>query len=87
MAYGRQRPESLEARAERMAQQLRSDNIRFTVHERAGDAAVPVGVASLPPDPATRTVGALRETGYWLGRVCDEVVMDDAPARSPPGPR
>ncbi|WP_206743651.1 hypothetical protein [Kitasatospora sp. MBT66] len=23
-----------------------------------------------------RTVGALREAGYWLGRVCDEVVMD-----------
>ncbi|MFB7471659.1 hypothetical protein [Kitasatospora sp. NPDC056184] len=23
-----------------------------------------------------RTVRALREAGHWLGRVCDEVVMD-----------
>ncbi|GAB2741169.1 hypothetical protein GCM10010442_71870 [Kitasatospora kifunensis] len=23
-----------------------------------------------------RTVGALREAGYWLGQVCDEVIMD-----------
>lgn len=23
-----------------------------------------------------RTVGALREAGYWLGQVCDEIVMD-----------
>ncbi|MFE6686038.1 GNAT family N-acetyltransferase [Streptomyces sp. NPDC057743] len=23
-----------------------------------------------------RTVGALREAGYWLGQVCDELVMD-----------
>lgn len=135
VGYGRQQPESLEARTEGMTQQLRGDNIRFTVYELAGDAAVPVGVATLLPDPAVRTaeyvvmlapeargrglgtaatrlvldyafhvtnlrmvwlkvlapnrpavrayekagfrtVGALREAGYWLGRVCDEVVMD-----------
>ncbi|MFJ4770422.1 GNAT family N-acetyltransferase [Streptomyces uncialis] len=23
-----------------------------------------------------RTVGALRQAGYWLGKVCDEIVMD-----------
>ncbi|MFE7558354.1 GNAT family N-acetyltransferase [Kitasatospora sp. NPDC057500] len=135
VGYGRQQPESLEARLEGMARQLRGDNIRFTVYEIAGDAAVPVGVATLLPDPAVRTaeyvvmlapeargrglgtaatrlvldyafhitslrmvwlkvlapnraavrayekagfraVGALREAGYWLGRVCDEMVMD-----------
>ncbi|MFF7454455.1 GNAT family N-acetyltransferase [Kitasatospora sp. NPDC008115] len=135
VGYGRQQPESLEARTEGMAQQLRGDNIRFTVYEVAGDAAVPVGVATLLPDPAVRTaeyvvmlapeargrglgtaatrlvldyafhvtnlrmvwlkvlapnrpavrayekagfrtVGALRDAGYWLGKVCDEVVMD-----------
>ncbi|MFE7190569.1 GNAT family N-acetyltransferase [Kitasatospora sp. NPDC057541] len=136
VGYGRQQPESLEARTEGMARQLRGDNIRFTVYELTGDAdAVPVGVATLLPDPAVRTaeyvvmmapeargrglgvaatrlvldyafhitnlrmvwlkvlapnrpavrtyekagfrtVGALREAGYWLGQVCDEVVMD-----------
>ncbi|MFJ4093918.1 GNAT family N-acetyltransferase [Kitasatospora sp. NPDC089913] len=135
VGYGRQQPESLEARAEGMAAQLRGDNIRFTIYDLVGDAAVPVGVATLLPDAAVRTaeyvvmlapeargrglgtaatrlaldyafhitnlrmiwlkvlapnrpavrayekagfrtVGALREAGYWLGEVCDEVVMD-----------
>ncbi|WP_417466416.1 GNAT family N-acetyltransferase [Kitasatospora misakiensis] len=135
VGYGRQQPESLEARVEGMAAQLRGDNIRFTVYDLAGDAAVPVGVATLLPDHAVRTaeyvvmlapeargrglgtaatrlvldyafhisdlrmlwlkvlapnrpavrayekagfrtVGALRQAGYWLGQVCDEVVMD-----------
>ncbi|MFI2029837.1 GNAT family N-acetyltransferase [Streptomyces buecherae] len=135
VGYGRQAPESLEARTEGIAHQLRGDNIRFTVYDLSCDAPQPVGVATLLPDHAVRTaeyvimlapqargrglgtaatrltldyafhvtnlrmvwlkvlapnvagiraydkagfrtVGALREAGYWLGEVCDEVVMD-----------
>lgn len=135
VGYGQQQPESLEARTEGLALQLRGDNIRFTVYDLGGGRAVPVGVVTLLPDHAVRTaeyvvmlapeargrglgtaatrltldyafhvtnlrmvwlkvlapnkagirayekagfrvVGALREAGYWLGRVCDEVVMD-----------
>ena len=32
-----------------------------------------------------RTVGSLRQAGYWLGQVCDEIVMD-ALAIDFPGP-
>ncbi|MYS07852.1 GNAT family N-acetyltransferase [Streptomyces sp. SID6041] len=133
--YGRQSPESLEARTEGMAHQLRGANIRFTIYDVAGAEPVPVGVATLLPDhqvrsaeyvvmlapeargrglgsAATRLVldyafhivnvrvvwlkvlaphaggvrayenagfrkaGAVREAGYWLGEVCDELIMD-----------
>ncbi|MFF6793229.1 GNAT family N-acetyltransferase [Streptomyces filamentosus] len=135
VGYGRQVPESLEARAEGMAHQLRGANIRFTVYDLAGDEPVPVGVTTLLPDDSVRTAefvvmlareargrglgaeatrltldyafhvsalrmvwlkvlapnsaavaayeragfrhaGRLRESGYWLGEVCDEVLMD-----------
>ncbi|MCX4745305.1 GNAT family N-acetyltransferase [Kitasatospora sp. NBC_01287] len=135
VGYGRQQPESLEARTEGMAHQLRGDNIRFTIYELTGDGPTPVGVATLLPDQAVRTAeyvvmlapeargkglgtaatrlvldyafhitnlrmvwlkvlapnkggvrayekagfrpaGMLREAGYWLGRVCDELIMD-----------
>lgn len=144
VGYGRQRPESLEARTEGMAAQLRGDNIRFIVYDLAGEAPVPVGVVTLLPDPAVRTaeyvimlapesrgkglgtaatrlvldygfhitnlwmiwlkvlapnaaavrayekagfraVGSLRQAGYWLGQVCDELIMDSL-ADEFPGP-
>ncbi|MBB4986318.1 RimJ/RimL family protein N-acetyltransferase [Streptomyces sp. SFB5A] len=135
VGYGRQSPESLEARTEGMAHQLRGGNIRFTVYDVSGTEPVPVGVATLLPDHQVRTAeyvvmlapeargrglgtaatrlvldyafhvvnvrmvwlkvlapnaggvkayekagfrtaGTLREVGYWLGRVCDELIMD-----------
>ncbi|KOX34351.1 acetyltransferase [Streptomyces sp. NRRL F-6491] len=144
VGYGRQAPESLEARAEGMAHQLRGENVRFTVYDLSGAVPVPAGVATLLPDHQVRTaeyvvmlapeargrglgsaatrlvldyafhvvnlrmvwlkvlapnvggvkayekagfqtVGTLREAGYWLGQVCDELVMD-ALARDFTGP-
>jgi diamine N-acetyltransferase len=135
VGYGRQGPESLEARTEGMARQLRGGNIRFTVYELANGSPVPAGVSTLLPDHGVRTAefvimlgpeargrglgreatrltldyafhvtnlrmvwlkvlapnaaavaayaragfrkaGTLRESGYWLGEVCDEIVMD-----------
>ncbi|UED86470.1 GNAT family N-acetyltransferase [Streptomyces profundus] len=135
VGYGRQEPESLEARTEGMGHQLRGDNIRFTIWDLTGEAPEPAGVATLLPDHSVRTaeyviliapqarnkglgtaatrltldyafhitnlrmvwlkvlapnaagirayekagfrtVGSLREAGYWLGKVCDEVIMD-----------
>ncbi|KJY37088.1 GNAT family N-acetyltransferase [Streptomyces katrae] len=144
VGYGRQTPESLEARIEGMTHQLRGSNIRFTVYDLTGAEPVPVGVTTLLPDDAVRTAefvimlskdargrgigteatrltldygfhvanlrmvwlkvlapnaggikayeragfqraGVLREAGYWLGNVCDEVLMD-ALARDFTGP-
>ncbi|MFD4832657.1 GNAT family N-acetyltransferase [Streptomyces uncialis] len=135
VGYGRQSPESLEARTEGMAQQLQGGNLRFTVYDLTSGDPVPAGVTTLLPDDAVRTaeyivmlapeargcglgtqatrltldyafhitnlrmvwlkvlapnragirayekagfrtVGALRQAGYWLGKVCDEIVMD-----------
>ncbi|MFJ4802520.1 GNAT family N-acetyltransferase [Streptomyces murinus] len=135
VGYGRQQPESLEARTEGMTHQIRGDNIRFTVYDLTGEVPVPAGIATLLPDSAVRTaeyvvmlapeargkglgaattrlvldygfhitnlrmiwlkvlapntaavhayekagfrtVGRLRQAGYWLGQVCDEVIMD-----------
>ncbi|WP_327173563.1 GNAT family N-acetyltransferase [Streptomyces sp. NBC_01336] len=135
VGYGRQSPQSLEARTEGMAAQLRGSNIRFTVYDTAKDTPVPVGVTTLLPDDSVRTAefivmlgpeargrglgtqatrltldyafhitnlrmvwlkvlapntagihayeragfqraGVLRQAGYWLGEVCDEVLMD-----------
>ncbi|WP_332757194.1 GNAT family N-acetyltransferase [Streptomyces sp. MT206] len=135
VGYGRQAPESLEARTEGMAHQLRGENIRFTIYDLGDSEPTPVGVATLLPDHGVRTaefvimlgpeargqglgttatrltldyafhvtnlrvvwlkvlapnvgairayekagfrkVGAIRQAGYWLGQVCDEMVMD-----------
>lgn len=135
VGYGRQGPESLEARTDGMTQQLHGDNLRFTIYELASGAPVPVGVTTLLPDHSVRTAeyvimlasdargrglgreatrltldyafhvtnlrmvwlkvlapntaavnaylkagfhrsGTLRESGYWLGEVCDEIIMD-----------
>ncbi|WP_456302068.1 hypothetical protein [Streptomyces cyaneofuscatus] len=43
VGYGRRQPESLEARTEGMARQLRGDNIRFTVYDLATGVPVPAG--------------------------------------------
>ena len=144
VGYGRQAPESLEARTEGMAHQLRGENIRFTIYDLTSGHPVPAGVTTLLPDHAVRTAeyvimlapearlrglgteatrltldyafhitnlrmvwlkvlapytpairayqkagfrpaGTLREAGYWLGQVCDELVMDALP-RDFPGP-
>ncbi|MFD3414933.1 GNAT family N-acetyltransferase [Streptomyces cyaneofuscatus] len=135
VGYGRQQPESLEARTEGMAHQLRGDNIRCAVYDLTTGAPAPAGVATLLPDPSVRTAeyvvtlapeargrglgtaatrlvldhafhitnlrmvwlkvlalnkaglrayekagfrtaGTLREAGYRLGTVCDEILMD-----------
>ncbi|MFB8038411.1 GNAT family N-acetyltransferase [Streptomyces sp. NPDC056004] len=135
IGYGRQAPESLEARTEGMAHQLRGENIRFTIYDLTDDEPTPAGVATLLPDHSVRTaefvimlapevrgrglgtaatrltldyafhvtnlrmvwlkvlapntgairayekagfqhVGPIRQAGYWLGKVCDEIVMD-----------
>jgi diamine N-acetyltransferase len=135
VGFGRGQPESLEARTEGIAHQLRGGNIRFTVYDLTGEQPSPAGVATLLPDTAVRTAeyvvmlapesrgkglgtaatrltldyafhitnlrmvwlkvlapnragirayekagfrraGALREAGYWLGAVCDELIMD-----------
>ncbi|AWL38519.1 N-acetyltransferase [Streptomyces sp. SM18] len=135
IGYGRQQPESLEARTEGIAHQLRGDNIRFTVYHLTDGTPEPVGVTTLLPDPSVRTAeyvvmlapeargmglgtaatrltldyafhitnlrmvwlkvlapnkpavrayeragfrtaGTLRQAGYWLGQVCDELLMD-----------
>ncbi|AXI79809.1 GNAT family N-acetyltransferase [Peterkaempfera bronchialis] len=137
VGYGRQTPESLEARTEGMAHQLRdlADLPRFTVYDTSRDEAEPVGTTALIIDHAVRTAeyiimlaphtrsrglgaeatrltldyafhitnvrmvwlkvlapntgavtayeragfrhaGRLRQSGYWLGQVCDELLMD-----------
>lgn len=135
IGYGRQAPESLEARTEGMAHQQRGDNVRFTIYDLTSDDPTPVGVATLLPDHSVRTaefvimlgpeargkglgtaatrltldyafhvtnlrmvwlkvlapnvgairayekagfqhVGSIRQAGYWLGQVCNEIVMD-----------
>ncbi|WP_443043091.1 GNAT family N-acetyltransferase [Streptomyces sp. NBC_00370] len=55
IGYGRQAPESLEARTEGMAAQLRGGNIRFTVYDTTAETPTPVGVTTLLPDDSVRT--------------------------------
>ncbi|MEU9744702.1 GNAT family N-acetyltransferase [Streptomyces niveus] len=135
VGYGRQAPESLEARTEGMAHQQRGENIRFTIYDLTDGEPTPAGVATVLPDHSVRTgefvimlapeargrglgtaatrltldyafhvtnlrmvwlkvlapnegairayekagfrrVGAIRQAGYWLSQVCDEIVMD-----------
>ncbi|MFD4577512.1 GNAT family N-acetyltransferase [Streptomyces sp. NPDC058417] len=135
VGYGRQVPESLEARTEGMTHQVRGGNVRFTIYDLSGEDPTPAGVATLLPDHSVRTaefvimlgaeargrglgtaatrltldyafhvtnlrmvwlkvlapntgairayekagfhhVGPIRQAGYWLGQVCDEIVMD-----------
>lgn len=137
VGYGRQTPESLEARIEGLAHQLASlsETPRFTVYDTSGDEPVPVGTTVLYIDQAVRTAefiimlgpeargrglgteatrltldyafhitnlrmvwlkvlepnsvgvaaykragfkeaGRLRQAGYWMGKGCDEIIMD-----------
>ncbi|ONK13223.1 GNAT family N-acetyltransferase [Streptomyces sp. MP131-18] len=145
VGYGRQAPESLEARTEGMAAQQLGSNIRFSIYDLTNhEKPVLAGVSTLLPDDSVRTAefeimlapeargrglgatatkltldyafhvsnlrmvwlkvlapnkpavrayegagfrhaGVLRESGYWLGQVCDEVYMD-ALARDFDGP-
>ncbi|MGH3512186.1 MAG: GNAT family N-acetyltransferase [Pseudonocardiaceae bacterium] len=137
IGYGRQTPESLEARIAGYESQARSmaDQTRFTVYDLTEGGPRPVGTTALRIDHYVRTaefvillgpegrgrrlareatlltldygfhitnlravwlkvlerntaairsyeqagfkpVGRLRRSGYWLGAVCDELVMD-----------
>jgi len=147
IGYGRQTPESLEARTAGYESQARSmaDQTRFTVYDLTAEGGPrPVGTTALRIDHYVRTaefvillgeegrgrhlareatlltldygfhitnlravwlkvlehnaagvrayeragfkpVGRLRRSGYWLGAVCDEIIMD-ALAEEFPGP-
>ncbi|MFD7430203.1 GNAT family N-acetyltransferase [Streptomyces sp. NPDC059818] len=83
VGYGRQVPESLEARTEGMAHQVRGTNPRFTVYDLAGDRPVPVGVSTLLPDDAVRTAEFVimlsREArGRGLGSGATRLTLDYA---------
>lgn len=55
VGYGRQTPESLEARRAGLEQQLRGDQAHFTVYDLTGSEPRPVGLTSLSIDHAGRT--------------------------------
>ncbi|MFE9010161.1 GNAT family N-acetyltransferase [Streptomyces cyaneofuscatus] len=83
VGYGRRQPESLEARTEGMAHQLRGDNIRFTVYDLATGSPVPAGVATPLPDPSVRTAEyvvmlAPEARGRGLGTAATRLVLDYA---------
>lgn len=52
---GRRQPESLEARTEGMAHQLRGDGIRFTAYDLGAEAPDPARAATLLPGPSVIT--------------------------------
>ncbi len=83
IGYGRQGPESLEARAEGMAHQLRGENIRFTVYDLTGERPVPAGVTTLLPDHSVRTAEfvvmlAPQHRGRGLGTAATRLTLDYA---------
>ncbi|OON72667.1 GNAT family N-acetyltransferase [Streptomyces tsukubensis] len=83
VGYGRQGPESLEARTEGMAHQLRGANIRFTVYDLSSGEPVPAGVATLLPDHAVRTAEfvimlAPEARGHGLGTQATRLTLDYA---------
>lgn len=83
VGYGRQAPESLEARVEGMAHQLKGQNLRFTVYDLGGADPVPVGVATLLPDHQVRTAEyvvmiAPEARGRGLGSAATRLVLDYA---------
>ncbi|HEY9476748.1 MAG TPA: GNAT family protein [Mycobacteriales bacterium] len=55
IGYGRQVPESLEARRAGLEQQLHGDQAHFTVYDLVGPEPRPVGLTSLSIDHAGRT--------------------------------
>ncbi|MFD3422883.1 GNAT family N-acetyltransferase [Streptomyces decoyicus] len=83
VGYGRQAPESLEARTEGMTHQLRGENIRFTIYHLDSGEPVPVGVATLLPDHAVRTAEyiimlAPEARGRGLGTQATRLTLDYA---------
>ncbi|WP_413787824.1 GNAT family N-acetyltransferase [Streptomyces platensis] len=83
VGYGRQAPESLEARTEGMADQLRGENLRFTIYDRTSGEPVPAGIATLLPDHAVRTAEyvimlAPEARGRGLGTQATRLALDYA---------
>ncbi|MGW7576851.1 GNAT family N-acetyltransferase [Streptomyces sp. NPDC054765] len=83
VGYGRQAPESLEARTEGMAHQLRGEKIRFTIYDLNSGEPVPAGVATLLPDHAVRTAEyiimlAAEARGRGLGTQATRLTLDYA---------
>lgn len=83
VGYGRQSPESLEARTEGMAAQLRGSNIRFTVYDTTKDTPIPAGVTTLLPDDSVRTAEyivllAPEARGRGLGTQATRLTLDYA---------
>ncbi|AKA06713.1 acetyltransferase [Streptomyces noursei ZPM] len=83
VGYGRQSPESLEARTEGMNHQLRGENIRFTIYDRTSGKPVPAGVATLLPDHAVRTAEYIvmidpQARGRGLGTQATRLTLDYA---------
>ena len=83
VGYGRQAPESLEARTEGMAHQLRGENIRFTVYDLSEGTPTPVGVTTLLPDHSVRTAEyvvmlAPEARGRGLGTQATRLTLDYA---------
>lgn len=143
LGYGRQTPESLEARLEGYEHQARGTlhQARFTVYDLTGPTPLPVGTTALVIDHQVRTaeyfillgehrgrgiggaatlltldyafhitnlrnvwlqvlaanagavrayeragfrlIGRRRQSGYWLGEPCDEILMDAIPSEFP----
>lgn len=84
IGYGRQAPESLEARIEGMAAQQLGTNVRFTIYDLAGaEHPVPVGVSTLLPEDAVRTAEfeimlAAGARGRGLGTAATKLTLDYA---------
>ena len=143
LGYGRQTPESLEARLEGYEHQARGtlNQARFTIYDLTTDPWTPVGTTALVIDHRMRTaeyfillgehrgrglgteatiltldyafhitnlrnvwlqvlapnaaairvyeragfrlIGRRRQSGYWLGEICDEILMDAIPSEFP----
>ncbi|MFI0219979.1 GNAT family N-acetyltransferase [Streptomyces lydicus] len=83
VGYGRQSPESLEARTEGMAHQLRGENIRFTIYDLSSGTPTPAGVATLLPDHSVRTAEYVimlgpEARGRGLGSAATQLTLDYA---------
>ncbi|MFF2374769.1 GNAT family N-acetyltransferase [Streptomyces xiamenensis] len=83
IGYGRQAPESLEARTEGMRQQQLGQNIRFTIYALGNNEPEPAGVATLLPDHAVRRAEYVvmlgtEFRGRGLGTAATRLVLDYA---------
>ncbi|MFF2375829.1 GNAT family N-acetyltransferase [Streptomyces xiamenensis] len=84
IGYGRQAPESLDARTEGMRRQQGGDNIRFTLYDlTTGGEPTPAGVATLLPDHSVRCAEYVvmlgsEFRGHGLGTAATRLVLDYA---------